>query len=603
MNTPLKLRSAATLAAVLATIQLGGCKSEPTTEKTTYVAPIYQSLPTKEVPAWLRGSVFEQVDLTNTDPYPVSGFGLVVNLNRTGSDANIPSSVRQYMTNEMAKRGVGSPNLPGFEKISPGEMLRDPRVSIVRVDAFIPPGARKDQRIDVQVTTLPGSSTTSLAGGELWLTDLSPRGANTMSPGSINPETHARGPIFSNPEYTFDADLANPEHRRSLTSGVIIGGGKVAKERPLAFRIRAAERRMSRMVEDRLNIAFRSQKVATAHDEGLVFVRVPFDYDTDVDHFVNVALHTFFNSDPSFAASKAREIAQAARQPDAPLGNISYALEALGTPALPVVQEMMADPNPDIAFAAARAAAFIGDPSAPTALAAIARVKSHPFRLNAIQSLSKLRPSPAINQLLRPLVDDDDAQVRIAAARALVNAKDSGVFTTPIGDRFFLDQVPGNKDPIVFATRSGVMRIMLIGKPVRLTSPVLFTADKDRLSISGDLDKNVVTMFYRGLQLDEPVSKLSQSDLIYVIARLAGEGDWPRFDFNYGQVVALLTRMADQRKLTVVQAGVDASKPGPVNFVLQDAPKVERATESVRPIDSAPASIDAPATPVSSRVQ
>jgi len=571
------------LAVLSGSVLMFGCasKAKPTEQA---VVPRYQQLPPKQVPEWLRGSVFEQVDMTNTDPYLVSGFGLVVNLDRTGSDANIPSSVRQYMSNQMIKRGVGSSNQPGFENISPSEMLRDPRVSIVRVDAFIPAGAREGQRIDVQVSTLPGSDTTSLGGGELWFTDLSPRGASTQSPGVIVAEARARGPLFSNPEYAFDADLTNPEHRRSLTSSVIIGGGMVARERPLGLRIRAAERRMSRMVEDRLNIAFRSKKAATAHDEGLVFLRVPSAYEGDVEHFTNVALHTYFNSEPSFVVTKAREIARAAELPDAPLGNISYALEALGVPALPVMQEMMARTNPEIAFAAARAAAFVGDPSAPTALAAMARVKSHPFRLNAIDALSKLPSSPAINQLLRPLVDDADAQVRIAAALALVNARDSAVFSTAVQDQFFLDVVPGNSDPIVYATRSGTMRIVLIGKPSRLTSPVIFTAGQERLSISGDADKNVVTLFYRGRELDSPITQLSQSDLLYVISRLAGEGGVSRFAFNYGQVVGILTRLAEQKKLTVVQAGLDASRPGPVSFVLHDAPSIRRTTDAVRPI-------------------
>ena len=61
---------------------------------------------------------------------------------------------------------------------------------------------------------------------------------------------------------------------------------------------------------------------------------------------------------------KSRELVEMAQKPDAPLADISLCWEAMGDPGLPMFEHLISDPNPDVAFAAARAAAFLGDEAA-----------------------------------------------------------------------------------------------------------------------------------------------------------------------------------------------------------------------------------------------
>ena len=168
--------------AVLAgAVLVGGCQEKHVARTHIQLKSIYATLPPRKVPDFLKGTVLEKCDLINTDGFPISGYGLVVNLADTGG-TQAPNRVREYMVNQMINRKIGS-RLTSVTTPQAEEMLRDPRVAIVRVDGFLPPGSRKGQPFDVQVSALPESGTTSLARGELFETDLRIDGANPNDPG------------------------------------------------------------------------------------------------------------------------------------------------------------------------------------------------------------------------------------------------------------------------------------------------------------------------------------------------------------------------------------------------------------------------------------
>ena len=138
----LRLCLHAVLLVAAVSVLLAGCHKKP--EKHV---KRYQRLPGKAVPAFMKGSVMEYADLQNLDVFPVSGYGLVANLDSTG-DCTAPTAVREYMTKEMQKHRFGSESLPGTSDVTPSRILRDPRFAIVRVDGMLPPGIRRGQHFD-----------------------------------------------------------------------------------------------------------------------------------------------------------------------------------------------------------------------------------------------------------------------------------------------------------------------------------------------------------------------------------------------------------------------------------------------------------------------
>jgi hypothetical protein len=435
---------------------------------------------------------------------------------------------------------------------------------------------------------LPESTTTSLAGGILFQTDLKIRGMEDLE-GAVNVHARAQGPVFINPAYAVGGGNENsPEARASLRRGVILDGGVMREDRPLVLRVRQAQLRMSRAVELRINERFqkeadkptkrdfRSFVAAEAQDEGTVHLWVPKSYDGDWQHFANVATHLFLNASPEFAAVKAKQLANAAVEPDAPLLDISYCWEGLGPKALPFVLPLMTHEKPEIAFAAARAAAFLGDPSAPTALLQMAKADGNPFQVNAVQVLGALEPSPAVSMKIRELLDSDQTLVRIEAYRVLARHRDNLLYTKVINEKFVLDIVPSQGPPLIYASRTGIPRIAIFtgssskaGKPT-LELPITFLAMDSRLSVTSQPGDKTVLLYYRSSDPTGPVRVESNADAAEIIARLGGEGPdkEPKLDFSYADVIGIMQALVDQKKLI---ARTPQGAPQPVAFVLQES--------------------------------
>ncbi|RMD60127.1 MAG: hypothetical protein D6824_09975, partial [Planctomycetota bacterium] len=217
--------------------------------------PRAQALPaaTVTLPAVLRGVIGAEATLRGLEPLLVSGYGLVVGLNGTGSE-DIPSPVRAMMEREMALKGVGQETM-GMGDVTPTQLLNDHNTAVVLVQAVIPPGAPKGWRFDVFVTALPGTSTTSLEGGRLWTTDLQP---GLPVPGGPQRKklAEARGEIFINP-FAEPPSKDEPETDAiDRRSGRILNGGVVVEPTPLVLLLNTPSHARARAIASAINSRF-----------------------------------------------------------------------------------------------------------------------------------------------------------------------------------------------------------------------------------------------------------------------------------------------------------------------------------------------------------
>jgi hypothetical protein len=574
-------------------VLVGGCQEKHVARTHIQLKSIYATLPPRKVPDFLKGTVLEKCDLINTDGFPISGYGLVVNLADTGG-TQAPNRVREYMVNQMINRKIGS-RLTSVTTPQAEEMLRDPRVAIVRVDGYLPPGVRKGEPFDVQVSALPESGTTSLAGGELFETDLRIDGANPNDPGgAVNVFGRASGQIFVNPAYALSNNSDDPAAQRSLRFGVIMNGAQSLQDRAISLRLRQPEMRLSRFIESRIDERFqevRPDTIASARDEGIVDLYVPAAYQGDWAHFSGVVQHLYLNATPEFSAEKARQLCAEAVKPGAPLMDISYCLEGLGQSALPAIREagLMSNKNPDIAFAAARAAAYLKDPAAPQALVQMARTTGNKFQVDAVQVLGSLPKSPAIDEMLRPLLDSPDTLVRIEAYKMLAANGDNSIFSVDTPGGFTLDIVRSSGPPIIYATRRGTPRLAVIGARASLRLPVSYLTMDDRLSITSDFNNRFVTIFYRPpmpkagprdpqqAAMVQPIKVQSRPDIVELVSRLAGVGSEEHpgqgLHFNYGEILSILSNLSAKEQLYAMTGGKDQQ----ASFILQDLPRAQNS--------------------------
>ena len=118
LRTPF-IRSLMCMALAAAVCGVGGisCTHKPPPK----AEPRYQTLPLKQVPEFMKGTLFERVDVLATQAAPVSAYGLVGRLRNTG-DSTAPTSVREWMLGQMVKRGFGQAHR-GLGDFRPEAML------------------------------------------------------------------------------------------------------------------------------------------------------------------------------------------------------------------------------------------------------------------------------------------------------------------------------------------------------------------------------------------------------------------------------------------------------------------------------------------------
>ena len=565
-------RLAALPCLALAALLVGGCSYST---KKPDPAPRYRNLGAKaDFPDFLKGTVLELVDVGGVDNLVAGGYGLVVNLENTGRNDGIPTAVRDSVTKSAAILGVNSALTEGaLGRLSSGQLLADPRTSIVRVDGIIPPGARAGDRIDVRVECLDSNTTVSLARGELWQTELYRGVVTPQSPGErVNLIGLARGPLVTNLVYAAkppEQIKDDPAARGSLRVAYIPDGGMVQSGRFFVLRLRQPSYRVSREIERRINYHF-GLPVAAAQDEGRINLEMPADYRGDYGRFLGVAATLFgVGGDPAYSLKRAQELALAADQPgrtNDELLAISYAWEGLGSAAAPVLLPLLSDPRPAVAYYAARAASFNNQPAAVDTLLAIAADPRSPFNVAAVESLGKLRPNADLVRKLRDLLAVESPGVRVAAYQSLERLGDVGksIYRLRVGEQFLLDIVDAKGPPILWASRSGTPRIALIGERPRLRAPMLVTAFGDRLTVNVDGPDQPAKIFYRPVTA-RPATAAIAPELVELVARLGGErppGE-QGIRLTYGDVLAVLKQMSDDGQLL---AGNGRNVP----FVLQD---------------------------------
>jgi hypothetical protein len=558
--------------------------------------PLYPTLPLQQVPDFMRGTLFEQVRFTGLDPLPVFGYSLVVNLHNTG-DTRSPSFVRDYIVKQMLLRGFDSYVMGSYKNLAPDDVLRDKRVAIVMVEGRIPVGARVGQSFDVMVRALDHNNTTSLSHGDLYEADMSSLGYLEPQQASVHEQAYTPGgPVFVNPAYalTESSPGSRGAIQASLRVGTVLNGGVARFDRPIGMQLRHPQASTAEYIEQLIGERWQAPTplgmvhgdgadvIARAENPGLVDLYVPPNYRGDWKHFLGVVSHLYLNQSSAFQEVRLRQTLQMVHQPNAPLADISLCWEAMGESVIPTIEPLISDDNPDIAFAAARAAAFLGDSAARKALVSMALDPSQPNQLQAVRVLGELPDSPEVDHMIAQLLDSDRADVRIEAYKMLVANPDSegnedgnqggtedgvshhyAVITYNINHRFLLDVVPSGGSPMIYATGTGVPRIAVIGHHLKMRTPLTFTAMDLRLSISSGDDTKLLSMFYRDPLAPDPAQANSNNDLPEILARLGGEGPedgQPRFDLSFGDVVAVAQQMVAQHDVYGASLDQEASR-------------------------------------------
>ena len=508
--------------------------------------------PTFRGPEYLHGTVGSLVRVRGYRPLLVSGYGLVVGLPGTGS-ADVPAFLREWMLNEMRKRGLGSDKL-GTESLSPERVLASQNTAIVRVAGLVPRGATKGTRFDVMVEALEQTQTTNLQGGRLWTTSLGVRGAN-RNLNFTRERARARGPIYVNPAARAgDTEGALGFQRRAL----ILAGGKATHDRRLAFTLNQPSWTRSRLIANRINVRFGRPgdrpKLASPKTDRLIRLNLPPRYGDEPGRLLELIRHLYVQRGKNFAPRQARQLAASLRAAPERADRVVPAWVALGKTVLQVLRPLYEAEQRPLRFAAAEAGARLGDALAAQPLSKLARSESTAERKRAARALRFLPDTVDATDVLRRLVDDPAPAVRIAAADALAASGDPAVRRHVIrgGGRikFVLDLVKAER-PLISVRQSGIPRITVFDPNTPIRAPIFAKLWNNRLMLRSEKQKNgadVVTVFYQPRGADEPETHPiapAVANLIRLLGRQPTAGaETPGLDLSYSRVVNAVYRLS-----------------------------------------------------------
>lgn len=490
---------------------------------------------TRDVPAVLRNTVGAEASLSGDEPIIMTGYGLVVGLNGTGSN-DVPLPVRTYMIDEMTRMGVGKERgtLAG---VSPDRLLDDPSTAVVLVQTVIPPGAPKGFKFDARVDAVPGSSTRSLEGGTLWTTEL--RRGIVAPGGPVTPSmAKVYGQVFTNPFAAPGGAGAEPTDART---GFVLSGGTLTNPWPLTLILDNPSHSRARAFVAAINARY-GRGTAVGKSEDTIEVTIPEKYRDTPGIFASLLKHT--RIEQGYPEESAQRYIDALRDQPELANELSWCLAALGDAALPFVRRLYNDAEMFPRLAALQAGARLGDLTTRPHLEALINAGPSPTRPQLLELLGSLPHDPKVDAYFRGLLDAPDLDVRVAAYEALSKRRDPVIERTMVAGKFEIDRVPSS-EPMIYVTQSKSPRIVLFGGDLPLNRPSLVSAWGGRLMLDAPEASPLARVYYKSDRAGVPAASAdidpTLAGFIVLAASKAGpENPMPGFDFTYSQTVSAL---------------------------------------------------------------
>ena len=236
---------------------------------------------------WRRGGRFEpQTKLIGNFAVPfgtnyirIEGPVLVTGLPGTGSDPP-PGPQPAALLADMEAHNVANPR----------QLLASPNNSLAWARAYIPPGVRKGDPLDIEVRVPAQSDTTSIRGGFMMETRLEEMAvlAGQVRKGRVL--AVAEGPVLVDPVAHGSTDNV------SQMRGVVLGGGKALKDRTMGLVLRESDKSvyLSKEIGNALNRRFHTyskgmkQGVATPKTDAFIELEVHPRYKYNLGRYLQV---------------------------------------------------------------------------------------------------------------------------------------------------------------------------------------------------------------------------------------------------------------------------------------------------------------------------
>ncbi|UUO04799.1 HEAT repeat domain-containing protein [Blastopirellula sp. J2-11] len=447
----------------------------------------------------------------------IQGVSMVTGLDNTGSDPP-PSPLQEALLNEMRIRKIAKPNTE----------LASPRTSLVVAEAYIEPGARVGQRVDIRVLTSRDSETTSLVDG--WMLETSLSESAVLEGRLRKGETFVRG---HGAILTDNIREGRDDSEILLKRGVILGGGILKKDRPIGLAMRAdnVSVQASARVGQSINSRFFSYQngggktgVANPLDDKKIELRVHPKYFENVPRFLRVVRYIPIGDTTEERLQRIQNAEAELMIPESSEAG-AMKLEALGKDSLDSLKKGLASKSPLVRFCAAEALAYLDDPAAIPTLTEAARSQSE-FRHRAYIAFGTLDDLTVIDEL-EGLLHCESAEARYGAFDTLLEktGKAPIIRGVDMKGKFIFHPIRSKASPLVHFRLSERPEVVVFGDNIPVRTDAILLMPKG-LTITGTTDGKVkVTRVVAGRENRSFVCEPTVTELIKGI--VDADGDYP----------------------------------------------------------------------------
>jgi hypothetical protein len=486
--------------------------------------------------------------VANLEPTPLFGVGLVVGLNGTGGTCP-PSPYRSELEHNLRKHKDSDVK----------DLIDSNNNTMVIVKAIVPPGARKNDPLDLDILLPDASKCTSLKDGFLLKCDLKNfDSTKRVAPNSEGPNRGLIGSTMAYAEGTvvLESDcrafrtttVSTGANEESQKVGRVWGGGKCLIDPPIYLILNPDQHyaRVAAKVAERVNCTFPgarmgSDGLAIAKNDRLVMLGVPSNYRQNIPHFLRVVRAIPLERNPPMDSPYRKRLNEQLMEPAKSM-SAALRLEALGEESVPVLRAALAAPSPLTRFAAAQSLAYLRKPACAEELAHLAREQPK-LRSYCLVALSSLDES-ACHIRLAELMNDREPEVRYGAFRALRMLDDhaSEVAGVKYNESFWIHKVALDSPPMIHILSSHRPEIVLFGEKQVMAAPFRIAVG-DEFTVAADKDSPVCTIKRFSVKHGQAVKQCSMN-VADVIKNLAEIGA------GYGDVVDLLKKADEGGRLS-----------------------------------------------------
>jgi flagellar basal body P-ring protein FlgI len=462
----------------------------------------------------------EGASVEGLQPIRVEGIGLVTGLSGTGSEPP-QNAYRRMMLEIMKKKGVEAP----------ADVLRSHDNSIVLLRAYLPPGARKGDMIDVEVWVPPGDETSSLKGGFLLEAELKEQvitqGKHLKSKGALQGDTFMKvaGPVLVLPDKK-DGKI----EEASLKKGKVLGQGRILEDRNFRLVLEDGKKsqRRSRDVAFRINQRFKSgpnsKEIAKPVDHQRILLGLPAEYEQNIERYIHVVRRIPMSSSQTYHEQLLSFVEADLMNPEKTI-EAALRLEAMGSNSIPSLKEGLLSDHELVRFCSAQSLAYMRDPSGYRVLGEMAD-KSNMYRSYALAALIA-HDAPLARAHLNRLMSSESAEARYGAFRAMwmMDKADPTVKSVLLGpDQFSLHTVASTASPMTHLSRNFRREIVLFNPNQQLLPPLTLRAG-EHIAITSSPGSDEVHLYSSragkgGTEEQRRISSTSVADIIRNAAEL-----------------------------------------------------------------------------------